>query len=334
MDFCKSMSLLLFVTPPLLAVSYKLYSFISGNEPMDISRQTFLYELTAYIKTKNKRIVIEKTHNNQVIVICRYATVFSDFPPIVMLHGTNSGSFNFVDFIESFPPTYDVYCIDLPGWGISNEPPMNISTANLDEIYQYYGHLVMSVLSELTTNKQFIFVGHSFGSFLLVKMIANGSIPAKNVHKCVLSCMSGLVLYTSRFHYFWGTFFIYGLAESPFKQWWSKYVFQPWLFRGNKSPLEILQRTHRFISQSTGYQLVSRQMKFRGILPPVWETVILDELKQLSNIISIQLVNGTHDPLVDIRHARNSSIPLYEFDCGHSLFDQPEFYPSLVEIIK
>jgi len=326
-----------FIRIPIIALSYKLYSIISGNGPMDISRNAFIEALIVYIKTKNNRIKLVMTLNNQVVVLCRYATISSDFPPVVIIHGTNSGSFDYVDFMESFPQTHDVYCIDLPGWGISDEPSINLSNTDLNNVFRYYGDLVMSVLSELGPVNKFTFVGHSFGSFLLVKMMENGSIPAKNIHKCVLTCLPGLAPYTSRYRYLWGTFFIYGLAESPFKQWWSKYLFCPWLFRGNKTPLEILQRTHRFITNSTGYKLVSRQMTFRGILPPVWKTTIFNQVQQLSDTISIKLINGTYDTLVDVRHARylsaNSSIKLYEFNCGHSLYSQPELYTSLVQII-
>ena len=322
---------------PIITLSYKLYSIISKNEPMDISRNAFIEALIIYINTKNKRIIIEMTHNNQVVVLCRYATVSSGFPPVVILHGTNSGSFDYVDFMESFPQTHDVYCIDLPGWGISVEPFSNLSNTDLNELFRYYGDLVMSVLSELGPLEKFTFVGHSFGSFLLVKMMENGSIPKKNIYKSVLTCLPGLAPYTSKYHYLWGTFFIYGLAESPFKQWWSKYLFRPWLFRGNKTPLEILQRTHRFITNSTGYKLVCRQMTFRGILPPVWKTTIFNQVQQLSHTISITLINGTYDTIIDIRNARylsdNSSIKLYEFNCGHSLYSQPELYTSLGEII-
>ena len=327
---------------PILVVSSalsKLYSMVSGNEPMDVSRKAFLHELIAYVKTKNQRIKFEMVCNKTVIVLCRYATVFSGFPPVVILHGTNSGSFDFVDFMESFPKTHDVYCIDLPGWGISDEPPNNISNTDLDELYRYYGHLVMSALADLGPVDKFTFVGHSFGSFLLVKMIENGSIPAKNIYKCMLSCLPGLAPYTSKYYYLWGTCFIYGLAESPFKQWWSKYLFRPWLFRGKKTSLEVLQRTHRFISYSTGHQLVSRHMTFRGILPPIWKETIFDEVEELSNTIPIHLINGTHDTCIDIRHARsitdhNSSIQLHEFNSGHSLFTQPALYKSLVQIIE
>ena len=333
-----------FIGIPIITLSYKLYSIISGNGPMDISRKAFIEALIVYINTKNKRIKLVMTLNNQVVVLCRYATissdfpkVSSDFPPVVILHGTNSGSFDYVDFMESFPQTHDVYCIDLPGWGISDEPSSNLSNTDLNELFRYYGDLVMSVLSELGPVNKFTFVGHSFGSFLLVKMMENGSIPAKNIYKCALTCLPGLAPYTSRYHYLWGTFFIYGLAESPFKQWWSKYLFRPWLFRGNKTPLEILQRTHRFITNSTGYKLVSRQMTFRGILPPVWKTTIFNQVQQLSDTISIKLINGTYDTLVDVRNARylsdNSSIKLYEFNCGHSLCSQSELYTSLVQII-
>jgi hypothetical protein len=150
--------------------------------------------------------------------------------------------------------------------------------------------------------------------------------------------MPGLAPNTSKYNYLWGNFFRFGLAESPFKQWWSKYLFCPWLFRGNKTPLEILQRTHRFIPNSTGYKLVSRQTGCRGIFTaPIWKTTIFDEVRQLSNTISIKLINGTYDTIIDVHNARYlsyiSSIKLYELNGGHSLCSQPELYTYLVQII-
>ena len=69
----------------------------------------------------------------------------------------------------------------------------------------------------------------------------------------------------------------------------------------------------------------------------LFKTTIFNQVQQLSHTISITLINGTYDTIIDIRNARylsdNSSIKLYEFNCGHSLYSQPELYTSLGEII-
>jgi len=324
-------------TPILMASSIisKLYSILTRNNPIDVSRQSFIREISNYIETTNKRICSQWVCNGKVHVLCRYATVFSGFPPIIFIHGTSSSSFNFVEIMEKFPKTHDVFCIDLPGWGISDDTPFNLSTAHQSDVFSYYGETIMSAMKEIymASDPKYIFVGHSFGSLILLKSIHLGIIPRNVIHKCVLTSLPGLVPFISRYPYFWGTFSIMGWLESMFKQWWSPYLFRAFLFRGS-SELNTLQRMSHFIPNSNGYQFVSRQMKFRGLLPPIWIKLCYNEVLNVAYTNKIELIGGKYDTMVNIvpmRHICNCK--LYELNGGHFLFLDKSLHLKLIDII-
>lgn len=322
-------------TPILMATSMisKLYSLITGNNPMDVSRVSFIREISSYIAT-NKRVSSRWACNGKVHVLCRHATVFSGFPPIVFIHGTGSCSFNFVEIMEKFPKTHDVYCIDLPGWGISEDPPFNLATAEQSDIFAYYGKTIVSAMEELyiAADPKYIFVGHSFGSLILLKSIHLGCIPRDIIHKCVLTSLPGLVPLTSKYR-FWGTFFIMGWLESIFKQYWSPYLFRAFLFR-KSSELKTLQTMYKFIPNGKGYQFVSRQMTFRGLLSPIWIKLCYNELLNVSYTNKTELIGGKSDIIVDISPMRHiSNCKLYELNGGHSLFSDQSLHLKLIDII-
>jgi pimeloyl-ACP methyl ester carboxylesterase len=322
--------------PILMASSLisKLYSLITNNNPMDVSRLSFIREISNYVNA-NKLVRSKWVCNGKVHVMCRYATIFSGFPPIVMIHGTASSSFSYAEIMEKFPKTYDVYCIDLPGWGISEDPPFDLATAEQYDVFAYYGKTIISAMKELyiTADPKYIFVGHSFGSLILLKSIHLGYIPRDVIHKCVLSSLPGIVPYVSKYPYLWGTFFIMGWFESMFKQSWSPYLFRAFLFRGS-SELQTLQRMHRFIPNGKGYQLVSRQMTFRGLLPPVWIKMCYNELLNVSYTNKTELIGGKYDTIVDIDHMRYiCNCKLYELNGGHCLFADKSLHLKLIDII-
>lgn len=325
------------VATPILMVSVgisNLFSFITRIKPIDVSRNTFIKEIKKYVPTTNGVKSIW-TCDNKVHVLCRHATMFSNNPPIVVIHGTASCSFNYSEFIESFPKTYDVCCIDMPGWGISEDPHFDLETTLLDQCYAYYGNIIMSTLAEIYPVKdtKFIFVGHSFGAFILMKTISLKSIPSNKIHKCILTCLPGLNKQVSKYAYFWGTLFITGIMESLFKQWWSKHLFHLFLYR-KKTQIQTLKNMHRFIPNGKGYKIIGRQMAFQGPLyRPEWVLPIRNELIGLE--CKVELIGGLTDTIVNPQHMKNISkeFKYYELNGGHSLFLQNKLFQSLIDII-
>lgn len=323
-------------TPILITTSIlsKLYSIVTGNYPMDVSRLSFIREIPKYIQSTNRRMQSRWVCDNKIHVLCRFSSVFSGFPPIVIIPGTASSSFQFAEFMDKFPNTHDVYCIDLPGWGISEDPPFDLATHPEHIVFAYYGEQIMKALRELYIDDgKYIFVGHSFGSYILLKSIRNGTIPRKSIHKCTLTCLPGLAPLTSKYPYLWGSYFIMGWFESIFKKSWSRHLFRAFLYR-KSNPLDTLKTMHLFIPDGVGYKLVGRQMMFRGLLPPIWKNPIFDELTAMSSKNNIELIGGMQDTLVDIQQMyKVDFVRFYELKGGHSLFSDNSLHSQLVDII-
>jgi pimeloyl-ACP methyl ester carboxylesterase len=329
------------VAVPILVVSAcisKLYSCISKNKPIDVSRETFIDEIADYVST-SKVLTSTWTCNGMVHVLCRHATVFSGYPPIVIIHGTKSCSLDYAEFMQSLPRVYDVYCIDLPGWGISEDPYFNLADNSLRQCCEYYGAIIMTALSEIypAKNAKFMFVGHSFGAFLLVKTIANGYIPRSKIESCTLACPSGLDTTTNQIM---GALFSFGFQESIFKQWWSQHLFSAFLYR-KKTQLQTLQNMCQYIQNGNGYKLVKKQFVFRYLwwFRVEWVNLIQTQLLYISSSISVKLVCGLHDQLIDCVRTKNvsnessSKIKFHALKGGHSLFSQKELFSRLLAII-
>ena len=325
-------------TPILLIISFfsKIYSIITGINPLEISHVFFNKQITKYINSTKGRFSSKWLCDQKTHVLCKVSNLKTKFPPIVIVHGTCSCSFNFCEFMETFPETHEVYCIDLPGWGISEGPLFDFDWLTPDEVFKYYGNMITQTLTELghSSGTKYTFVGHSFGSVIILKSIKLGFIPSSLVEKCTLCCLPGLIPLTSKFAYFWGTFFITGWLESMTKQFWSPYLFRALLFCDTTNPLSILKTMYRYLPNANGYYFVSKHMKFRGLLRPVWVNPLCDDLLAITNDNNVELIGGLYDTIVDILPMQNNkNNKLYELPGGHSLFSQKELFPTLLSII-
>jgi len=332
------------VSTPALIVSAcisKLFSTITSFKPVDVSRSTFIKEMSKYIRTSPNGLTSVWVCGRTVHVLCRHATVFSNYPPIVIIHGTGSCSFNYAEFMQSLPKVYDVYCIDLPGWGISEDPLFDLETCSLNYSYAYYANVFMTALSEIhpDSNAKFMFVGHSMGAFLFLNSIKY--ISPDKIASCTLVCMPGLHILTAKYHFI-GALFKFGFLESIFKQWWSRHLFSAFLYR-KKTQLQTLQNMHRFIPNGFGYKMVGRYIEFRWFFSVKWFrfvacvfSPIITQLLSVSTTTRVNLVCGSRDPVVDICRMdclKETNINCHTLEGGHSLFSQKELFSKLLSII-
>ena len=329
------------LSAPILAVSAcisKLFSAITGINPVDVSRESFIKEMTNYLPTNG--LSSAWVCGRKVHVLCRHATIFSNYPPIVIIHGTGSCSFNYCEFMQSFPKVYDVYCIDLPGWGISEDPPYELGSVGLDRCYAYYANIIMTALSDIypSKNASFVFVGHSFGSWILTKCIAEEYIPPAKIQRCILVCAPVFHKEVSKCQYLWGTVFITGILESIFKTWWARHLFSAFLYR-KKTQLLTLQNMHRFIPNGFGYKLVGRNIAFSGRwFRPEWSycNELIDIFKYSS--VVIRLVYGKYDTIVDpqriLQFSNKNNCKCYKVISGHSPFLEKNEFLTLRKIIN
>lgn len=94
-------------------------------------------------------------------------TFAPELPPIVLVHGIGMSTEYFQPFAEVLASTYDVYALDLPGYGSTPKPPRVLSISEL-------GEALAQVVRDLSLDAP-ILVGHSMGCQIVVDALANHS---------------------------------------------------------------------------------------------------------------------------------------------------------------
>ncbi len=99
--------------------------------------------------------------------------------PVLLLHGWGCSSETMLPVFRHLMPNFRVYDFDLPGFGISPEPPAAWDT-------NAYAAMLAAFIAD-TCDKPPIIIGHSFGGRLALRLAAQ-QIP----HKMILTGCAGL----------------------------------------------------------------------------------------------------------------------------------------------
>lgn len=91
--------------------------------------------------------------------------------PVVLLHGWGSNISLFSSMTELISKQYKVIAMDLPGFGKSEEPNVPWSVDD-------YVDFVIDFLNEFGI-KEAIFLGHSFGGRIIIKLFSRNNLPFK-----------------------------------------------------------------------------------------------------------------------------------------------------------
>ena len=291
----------------------KIYSLITGIKPIEISKESFVAEIKTYASSNIEKGIISVTVcNNTIHMLCRHATVFSNYPPVVIIN--EGGSFNYVEFMESFPKIYDVYCIDLPGMGISSDPAFHLEKVKLENYYAYYAQLIMNALYAVypAKNARFTFIGDSFGALLMLKTISSGFIPYQKIHKFIM------VPYQQQNNCF-SFFERWCIQTFTFKQW----LFSPFLYR-KKTQLETIQQMQKFLKNSISE--IRRRM--------LCYTFEEEEVIHTSKYCYIDLIIDGNDHPEIKQQPKHYAIKTHELDWDNCLFTQKDLFPKLLSIIE
>lgn len=114
--------------------------------------------------------ISEKTHND-------------NRPDIVLLHGWGANIDLFSKIISHLAPYFNVYALDLPGFGKSGEPDVPWNVDN-------YTDFVLNFCKKMGV-KHCSFIGHSFGGRIIIKMLSRKELPF-TVDKIVLTGSAGI----------------------------------------------------------------------------------------------------------------------------------------------
>ena len=103
---------------------------------------------------------------------------------IVLLHGWGSNIKLFANLIDLLSKKYTVVAMDMPGFGESQEPP---SAWCVDD----YVDFVIDFLKDYD-NKQIMFLGHSFGGRVIIKLNSRKNLDFK-ISKVILVDSAGIM---------------------------------------------------------------------------------------------------------------------------------------------
>lgn len=103
---------------------------------------------------------------------------------IVLLHGWGSNIKLFANLIDLLSRKYTVVAMDMPGFGESQEPP---SAWCVDD----YVDFVIDFLKDYD-NKEIMFLGHSFGGRVIIKLNSRTNLPFK-ISKVILVDSAGIL---------------------------------------------------------------------------------------------------------------------------------------------
>lgn len=132
-------------------------------------------------------------------------------PTLLLLHGSTGSSMSFVEILADLSPRYNVYVLDLPGFGRSH---VDISFEELVEFFpERIDLLFASVLRfiDFVRLPRVILCGHSFGAFVAVHFALK--FPER-VSRLVALSPAGLLPTMGPWSMYWAIFFKFGLGHA------------------------------------------------------------------------------------------------------------------------
>ena len=92
---------------------------------------------------------------------------------IIFLHGWGASINSFMPVINEVSKKYNVYAIDLPGFGLSQEPPK-------EYMVEDYSKIVFDFIKKLNLDNV-ILIGHSFGGRVIIKLVGSLKYEPKKI---------------------------------------------------------------------------------------------------------------------------------------------------------
>lgn len=326
----------------------KLVYRFTDFEQFDTSHTGFKKNMSSYLHREcyNDGFTSMRVLGGRVHILCRYSSIFSGDPPIFIIPSVSKCSIDYMNFMKSIPMYRDVFCIDLPGWGIS-EPLPNVDLCNdsLPCIFKSYATMIYKVMTEICPiqSQKFTLIGDAFGAYLLTHAFSSGIIPANKINKFILCEPPGLSKDTLRQPYLRGFPMKIGLLNVLTNLSWLKHLCSAFLCK-RALTLETILFLRHFIPGKYGYKMLSRNIRLDNSIKPYWENTIKESLINIANEtndskMKVFIVHGLRDCVVSCEHAKRTceeskKIKYVEVWSGNDLLSCRRNFYSLNRILQ
>lgn len=222
----------------LSSIVSKLKYSLKGVKQLGTLKKSVLNDIELFVKESNRVFCSVWLLNDTVHVLCRYATIFSSRSPIIIL--ANSCSFDYIEFMKNVPKIYDVFCVDLPTYGLNpvyKRDPSDLFCEN---------HLasVISALSPSVSSK-FTIICESYGATLITNAIMSGAFKMSKVNELFLINLSTLSNKYQCIPIQFKTCFSHFILRNS----WSPFLFSAFLYPRTDS-LNRITTVFKFISNN------------------------------------------------------------------------------------
>lgn len=244
---------------------------------------------------------------------------------LLCIPGTGSYSICYLNLMRSLETYSDVYVLDLPGWGISDSPELDLRDAMLESIHQYYAQVIAEVYCHvLRRQSKCEILAHSLGAYLMVHCMTRHKHVLGNTRVTLMST-PGLTSRMSGFDWFWSGLITYSIPEKLLKKWGGLWHWVRWLY-SESDPLTWFNAVALLNPEGEGYEVLARHMKGRE-----WSPLVLEELVYVATTtqITITMIWGNIDTLVDIKNEEAGETldrlekagihNVFMYDAGHCL---------------
>jgi pimeloyl-ACP methyl ester carboxylesterase len=133
-------------------------------------------------------------------------------PSLVVVHGVASGSLVWIDCLVDLSKHYDIYCLDIPGFGRSETPVSLRSVSDYKDVVVIDNLLTLflsNYILALGLDRPFV-MGHSFGGHLALIFASRYPEMTSGV---ILCDPAGILPTLGRYGAYWGLFFWSSLLQ-------------------------------------------------------------------------------------------------------------------------
>lgn len=325
------------------AIIAKLVYRFTSAEQFDTSHKAYVKHMSDYLKRKCGEDGFTSTWvlSGTVHVLCRNATIFSGDSPTFIIPSANKCSLDYITFMKSLPMYHDVFCIDLPSWGVS-EPLIDVDLRNdpLSDIFKRYATVINDAMTELFPHRgqKFTLMGDAFGAYLLTHALSSGIIPVNSIKKCIMCELPGISADTLRQPYLRGIPMKIGLLDALTNSWFFRHACSAFLYKRTVT-LEVLLMLRNFVPNKHGCEMVSRNllMRAKDMFVPQWDITVKELLPSIKT--RVFLIHGIYDTVVSCGHAdrlskEEPSITYVELQSGHDLLSDWKTFAKIFRIIR
>ena len=272
-------------------------------------------------------------HNIQIHSIKCHTNYPNSKPNLLVIHGYGGNCMSFIKMADSLTPKYNLYMIDLPGFGRSGTSDV-LQSDDIDTVLDLYANLLKKYILQI--DKEVLVFGHSLGAYIAVHLASKYPTIVK---KMALFNPAGMLPVDQTSLYKYTTWmFKYDLPGNIFRFVTRNKPLYSMLLGTNRISLHKMYKAMLF-SSATYTRITNAFIQIEkkdGVSRVICKSPGLAQLSRLA--IPITLIYGKKDIIVDTSDGeyihKLTNIPVHTIDSlGHNIKSDYNGIQELVAII-